>query len=91
MKSDFDIVIVYENLPVVTDISDAQRYNQCFLMVKDPDTPAGYVKLQRVNNGNLQYMYASDLMNGNYQSDKRNRLVFRACFGFNCTWYCKNN
>ena len=45
MKSDIDIVIVKEDIPVVTHISDAQQYDTCFLMVQDPDTPAGYVKL----------------------------------------------
>ena len=48
MNYDLDKVTVMEDFPVVTDISDAQQYNKCLLMVQDPHTPAGYVKLQLV-------------------------------------------
>ena len=76
MNSDIDIVMVYEDCPVVTDISDAQQYARCFLTVQDPDTPAGYVKMQLVIHGNPQHLYSSGQSNGVFQSDTRNREIF---------------
>ena len=80
MRSDIDRIVVLEDLPVVTDISDAQQYNTCLLMVQNTDTPAGYVKLQLIINGNPQYMYTSGIVNchlpSEYQNDNRNRIIY---------------
>lgn len=51
INSDFDWLLVDEEYPVVKDKSEAQQYPQCCLMVQDPSTSAGYVKLQFVVNG----------------------------------------
>ena len=81
INSDVDRVYVPESLPVVLDISEAQHNSRCFRVVQDPNTPAGYVKLQCVINGNPQYLYTSVQMKRNrclspiYRIDYRNRKV----------------
>ena len=51
MRSDVDNLLVLEIVQVVTDISDAQLYDDCFFIVQDFYTPPGYAKLQWVENG----------------------------------------
>ena len=59
INSDVDRVYVPVGLPVVLDISEAQHNSRCFRVVQDPNTHAGYVKLQCVIYGNPQYLYTS--------------------------------
>ena len=54
LQSDADIVTVNEHWPVVTNISEAQNYEDCVLLVQDSSTPPGYAKLQRVCYGVLE-------------------------------------
>ena len=50
MESDVDSVYVNEDIPVVTKVREDLR-RICLLLVQDQDTPAGYAKLQFVENG----------------------------------------
>ena len=51
LNSDVDYMHVHEDVPAVTDTVQAQNYTECLLMVQDPNTQAGYFKLQYVENG----------------------------------------
>ena len=53
LESDVDFVYVDEHCPVVTNISEAQHYQDCVLLVQDSITLPGYAKLQRVCYGVL--------------------------------------
>ena len=54
MNSDEDIVYIFNNLPVVTDPSE-HPVGTSFLFIQDATTPAGYCKLQLVQDGVPQY------------------------------------
>ncbi|CAC5366293.1 unnamed protein product [Mytilus coruscus] len=48
VRSDTDGVLCDENYPVIEDITKADKNRICLLIVRDPESPAGYVKLQLV-------------------------------------------
>lgn len=50
-ETDRDIIIVNKGFPVIDNISQAQNTKHTFLIVKEPYTSAGYVKLQWVFKG----------------------------------------
>ena len=51
LKSDVDTVMLWDALPVATNMVEAQQYMHCLLLVQDSYTPAGYCKLQLVTTG----------------------------------------
>ena len=77
-KSDVDVVYVNNFPKVVTSISKASSEG-CLLLIQDKYTPAGYAKLQLVQDGVPVYGKAYNHMERNkhlvYRSDKENRLV----------------
>ena len=54
MMSDWDSVYIFNNLPVVTDPSE-HPVGTSLLLIQDATTPAGYCKLQLVQDGVPQY------------------------------------
>ena len=54
MKSDMDRVNIFNNLPVVTDPSE-HPVRTSLLLIQDATTPAGYCKLQLLQDGVPQY------------------------------------
>ena len=54
MKSDLDRVYIFNNLPVVTDPSE-HPVGTSLLFIQDATTPAGYSKLQLLQDGDPQY------------------------------------
>ena len=54
VKSDLDTVVIFNNLPVVTDPSE-HPVGTSLLLIQDATTPAGYCKLQLVQDGVPQY------------------------------------
>ena len=59
MKSDVDTVYIFNNLPVVTDPSE-HPVGTSLLFIQDATTPAGYCKLQLVQDGVPQYGDVTD-------------------------------
>ena len=51
VESDIDNVFVVNGIPVITDSCRSFPSGKCLLMVQDENTPAGYAKLQLVQNG----------------------------------------
>ena len=79
LDSDMDKVCVFEAEPVVTNIFDAQQHDQCYLLVQDACTPAGYAKLQWVIDGVLDFAHVN-YRNSNsdadiLQADAQGRMV----------------
>ena len=83
MESDIDCVLVSEDFPVVTDVLEAKNHPQCFLIVQDIDTPAGYVKFQQVIDGEPKFPSVQRVLTRSrippgslLHIDKSNRVVF---------------
>lgn len=85
MDSDNDTVLISDNLPVVIDCAE-HPYGKSLLLLQDRTNPAGYCKLQLVQNGNPQVRECFELtnlpffknsFNGIFTScvDRNNRLV----------------
>ena len=74
MKSDLDVVNILNNLPVVTDPQDHPA-GTSLLFIQDATTPAGYCKLQLVQDGVPQH---GEIPKSNPYPDIycRNRLQF---------------
>ena len=77
MGSDIDQVMVFNDLPVVTD-----PVGTCLLLVQDQTTPPGYFKLQVVRNGNPLCGNDTGVLTSLFRNlpltfctDKNNRLV----------------
>ena len=77
-KSDIDFVYVNNFPKVVTNISSTSS-DDCLLLIQNMHTPAGYAKLQLVQDGVPVYGNEYNHMERNkhlvYRSDKENRLV----------------
>lgn len=83
-KSDVDSVFINNELPVITECSDAS-HGKTLLLIQDSNTQAGYAKLQIVYNGiqlfaynvptkkNMKSLYTSAFLSP--RIDKMNRLV----------------
>ena len=78
--SDIDCVLVSNHLELVTNISQS-RASKCLLFIQDASTPAGYFKLQLVQNGVPLFkrdscsMYALEDLNISVCCDNEQRLV----------------
>ena len=84
LASDIDNVFIVNDLPVITDCTDAPVLGKCLLLVQDQSTPPGYCKLQLVQNGkplfdNAPAEVISSFMPGQETwkacADKSNRIV----------------
>lgn len=78
MISDKDVIRCDERLPVIEDISNADKKQTYFLIVRELETPAGYVKLQLVFNGepcmsDLPWVFSPH--KSCFKTDKLERIV----------------
>lgn len=79
LQSDLDEMVVDEKLYVVADVTEAPKYQSCYLIIQDQMTPPGYAKLQLVSNGKCLYRSYStlpDIAWNLYEIDSENRCVF---------------
>ena len=75
LDADFDFVFVNEYSPVVTNVSESQQFESCFLLIQDHQTPPGYAKLQRLHYGVPQTRSQFNIFRWGTQVDTENRLV----------------
>lgn len=84
LASDIDNVFIVNDLPVITNCTDAPVLGKCLLLVQDQSTPPGYCKLQLVQNGKPLFVndpteVISSFMPGQETwkacADKSNRIV----------------
>ena len=75
LKFDLDMVIVSEHLPVVTNVSESQQYEECLILLQDHHTPPGYAKLQIVDYGVPQTRSQFSISRSGHRVDIENRLV----------------
>ena len=73
MNSDTDVLVCHDKYPVIDNISDAGD-GHSLLMIRDKHTKPGYVKLQRVYNGQPQTVYTRDIDRDGEESDSEGRI-----------------
>ena len=76
MNSDTDVLLCYDEYPVIDNISDAGD-GHSFLMIRGEHTQPGYVKLQRVYNGLSQTVYTRGIYRDIEESDSGGRICLK--------------
>ena len=75
LRSDVDLVYVPESIPVVTNVSQSEQYESCFLLIQDNRTQPGYAKLQWVSFGVPQTRSLFNMLSSDHV-DTENRLLW---------------
>ena len=58
LRSDYDVAVIQADMPVITDIANCPSSNSYLLV---PDEQPGYVRIQLVHNGDVQWERCQDL------------------------------